>query len=391
MLNESKQTKLRKYMLPLAVALVAACVFGVGSLVMENFDKSAADLEAAPLTIEGSSQAFQRCLQTTDIPLKVSCWTEFIEQKMYSEGLGKTFEIFTDIYKADPDFVAQGCHGAVHVIGEIAYDIYKNDGDIQFSEETTACGYGFYHGFLGKLLHEKPDIAEAVQFCESLKSSPENDKERIFTTCFHGIGHGMVEETPLPEYYWGNIEALLIPALKTCGTLPEAFQQRECADGAFNGLSRFMTNNEYGFTYNLEDPLGWCSQFKESRINYLSCNFEMAQNFAALIIEEAEEVLPFLDGLDEETQIMVTDIAVGGLLQEDVIRDDNSDYFLQCREFPSPQLHRACLNGVVGGMLEHGEPGNEEAKPMAFCASPIATEEEKIICNELLASYMKAG
>lgn len=334
---------------------------------------------------------FDECLDTADIALKVTCWTEFLEYTMHTQGMLRTFEIFTEVYRADPDFVAQGCHGAVHVLGEIAYDIYRDNGDIRFSEETSACGYGFYHGFLGKLLQERPDIEEAVAFCESLKSSPDNDNERIFTTCFHGIGHGMVEETPLPEYYWGNTQRLLVPALKTCGTLPEPYQQRECADGAFNGLSQFMIRNQYEFSYNSEDPLAWCDQFKENRINFTSCNFETAQSFAATVIEDdVKEIIPFLEGLDTEIQLMVLDIAVGGLMQEDVIKEDNSDYFVQCRVFETPQMRRACLNGAVGGLLEHGEPGNEAEKPIAFCASPIATQDEKIVCEELLASYLSA-
>jgi hypothetical protein len=372
--------KIRPYMLPLLAGLVLISIAGVWL-----FGRDAEPIAAT----KTETPTFDACLGTEDIPLKVSCWTAFFEHTMQTEGLQKTFEVFAKIYKADPAFVAEGCHGAVHVIGEMAYDIYRNDGDIQFSEETTACGYGFYHGFLGKLLHEKPNLEDAVRFCESLKSSPQNDKERIFTTCFHGIGHGMVEETPLAEYYWGNIDALLIPALETCGTLPEAYQQRECADGAFNGLSRFMTAGEYGFSYNTEDPLGWCGRFKENRINYTSCNFEMAQNFAATIIEKPGEVLPFIEGLDHETQIMVVDIAVGGLLQEDVVNDDHSDYFIQCRVFETPELKYACLNGVVGGLLEHGEPGNESAKPTAFCASSIATEEERASCNKILTSYLR--
>ncbi len=335
--------------------------------------------------------SFEKCLGMKDVALKTSCWIDFLQEEMYREGLQKAFEMFTLIYRSDPDFVAVGCHGAVHTLGEAAYDLYRNGDKVEFSESTTVCGYGFYHGFLGKLLHEKPDMEDAVKFCESLRDSASGSRgSAIFSTCFHGIGHGMVEESPLPEYYWGNAAALMDPALKACSTLPEAFQQRECADGAFNGLTRFMISDKYDFTYDAKDPLGWCSRFKDNRIYFVSCNFEMSQHFAVRVIHEGvKDIVPFLEGLDEEVQAIVVENAVAGMMQADVVRDDNSDYFEQCRIFTNAALNRACLHGVVGGFFGHGEPGNEAKKAIEFCASSVATEAERKSCDGLVKAYMQ--
>lgn len=375
---------LKQHTLPISLLGVAVAVLVAGFMVLHH---PAQDTEARPSSFYG--QTFATCLETTDIPEKVSCWTGFIEEKMHTVGLQDTFDIFTEIYRADPDFVAHGCHGAVHSIGEIAFDLYASGTPLQFSDETAACGYGFYHGFLGKLLHADPDMQGAVRFCESLRNSMTEDGEGAYITCFHGIGHGMVEEEPLHEYYWGNFEALLDPALATCSTLPEPFQQRECVDGAFNGLNIFMSNDRYGFTYDTSDPFGWCDRFKENRMYFVSCHFEMSQSFVAkgIITDDAAQVLPYIEGLDTELQRIVVEIAVGNMLQSGIIQDDHSDYFRQCGNFPSEELAYACLNGIVGGLFAYGEPGNELEKAQAFCDSSNATMLQREQCEQLIISY----
>ena len=340
--------------------------------------------------------SFDQCLHMSPINLKVACWAAFLDHKMQTEGVIKAFEVFTEVYNADPEFVAMGCHGAVHLMGEGAYDLYKKGGKVDFTSNTTVCGYGFYHGFLGRLLRDRPDLDEAVLFCDALRDSYEPSQgDSIYRTCFHGIGHGMVEETPLPEYYWGKAEALIDPALKACSLLPEAYQHRECADGAFNGLTRFMVNDLFGFTYNTEDPLGWCERFKDNRINYVSCNFELSQHFATqdeiMHNRNMADILPFLEGLDREVQVIVVETAVGGLIQSDVIREDNSDYFRKCEVFTEEALHYACIRGLVTGFFNFGEPGNEAPKARAFCASEEATDWQRSVCEEALASYVGQG
>lgn len=365
------------------VLLIVLCIFGLSLFVLNIYFGEKSELEK---NISPVSVSFDGCLATADISLKVVCWTTFLENKMHSEGLKKTFEAFTLIYKADPDFVAYGCHGAVHSIGEIAYDVYSRGEQIEFSKDASACGYGFYHGFLGKLLHERPDMNEAVAFCESLRSSV-ND-EIAYKTCFHGIGHGMIEEEPLAEYYWGNFEALLDPALKTCSFLPEAFQQRECADGVFNGLNAFMSNDKYGFTYDKVEPFKWCDRFKDNRIHFVSCHFETAQSFSQQnMISNVEEVLPFIEALDSELQTTVVDIAIGNLMQSDIIKEDNSNYFKECSIFDPSSLEYTCLNAIVGGFFAYGEPGNESQKAQVFCDSSVATQKQKVWCQEIYKSY----
>lgn len=387
----TKITTRKRHALALILILVltAICIFTLGTFLVNTDQGGTSAEKTAYASREFRGQTFEDCLQTTDINQKVDCWLAYLTEKVHTEGLKRTFEIFTEIYNADPAFIAQGCHGAVHVIGEAAYDLYASGAPLEFSDKTAVCGYGFYHGFLGTLLHADPDMQGAVEFCESLRDSMSKNGDEAYTTCFHGIGHGMVEEEPLHEYYWGNIEALLDPALATCSTLPETFQQRECVDGAFNGLNIFMSNGKYGFTYDIADPFGWCDRFKDTRMYFVSCHFEMAQSFVAkgLITDEATQVLSYITQLDPELQHIVVDVAVGNMLQSDVVNDDHSDYFRQCGNFPSDDLEYACLRGIVGGLLAYGEPGNEEQKARTFCASPQATNDQRMTCEEILAAY----
>lgn len=331
---------------------------------------------------------FTTCLETPEISEKITCWEAFIGDIVQSQGITAAFKMFTEVYKADPEFVSYGCHGVAHVIGENAYSLYQKDSDIKLTEDTAVCGYGFYHGFIEKLLHDNPDLDNVKEFCNELTLLLGDADAGIRTNCFHGIGHGLVEEDPLPEYYWGDFDRLLGPAHKLCHSVTDVpAEVRECVDGTFNGLMRFMVYDRYGFEYNREDPLGWCRRFEDQPIEFESCVFESAQHFAMLVVDyDVSKIPQFMEGFSEEFQKMVVSTAVAGMMQRDIIRADNSDYFQKCASLNSDVLEKSCIDGVLNGFSAHGEPGNERQKAVEFCDAPVATSEQAQYCKQVLGT-----
>ena len=109
------------------------------------------------------------------------------------------------------------CHQQAHIIGRVAYAIYKAN---TFTQMETACHSGFMHGAMEAFLQEKgtADIAHNV-----------TDLCNTFTTtfsrfeCLHGAGHGIMayEDYDLPA------------TLSICKSLPNEWDQSSCYGGAF--------------------------------------------------------------------------------------------------------------------------------------------------------------
>ena len=341
-------------------------------------------------SIEDEDATFKLCLEMPKGSEKTSCWGDFVKYQVHTHGVQDAFEALGEAYNTDQDFAAE-CHGAVHEIGDAAYDLYIEGKSINFSSDTTVCGYGFYHGFLGRFFNDNPDITEAVAFCESFTGETPGITDSLITNCFHGMGHGMVEEEPLPEYYWGNKDRLLDPALAACGKLPGVHEQRQCFDGVFNGFGAFMHSNKYGFTFDPKQPFLLCDEYADQQLVFVSCYFEMAQSFAARVVGyDVEKIKLYIENVDEEIQDIVISVAVAAMMQSQVLREDNSDYFQRCQTFEAAHRERSCLHGVLNGFFAHGEPGNEAEKAYIFCAAPNATEEQGLMCEELLADHISS-
>lgn len=341
------------------------------------------------VAVRNDPETFDTCLHENNLSLKITCWNEYLRTQISQRGVAAAFVALKQVYNADPEFVSYGCHGAVHEIGEAAYAVYQEEGDLALDADTGVCGYGFFHGFMEQLLYDNPNLDNAREFCDGLTAKLGGELRGIRTNCFHGIGHGMVEEDPLPEYYWGNLGALVDPALEVCSRIsPERGEVRECADGAFNGLMRFMVYDKYGFEYNENDPLTWCDRYRDNEIFFESCLFESAQHFASQVINyDIARIVPFIEGYDESLQSMMVRTVVAGMLQRDIVREDNSDYFSRCWVLPTDALQQSCLGGVLNGFIAHGEPGNEQQKAKQFCESPQATKEQADLCHRLLTAY----
>jgi hypothetical protein len=319
---------------------------------------------------EETNGSYTVCVEMSETNEKVSCWYDLILKVFDEEGLKNAFALLEIAHEVDPDFISLGCHGVVHEIGDYAFAAYMKDDSFEFIKETSTCGYGFYHGFLEQLLHENPDISLAREFCRNLTiQGKESDSARV--TCFHGIGHGLVAEEPLPEYYWGNHLVLMDEGLRVCDVISDVLAEvSECVDGVFNAVILFKSQNKYGYSYDITNPFGWCDDFKENSLYYKFCIYESSQDFAvSVLMKDMSGVWGYIKNLDVHLQEIVVHIAVAGMMQGDIIQPDHSSYVQHCLDVDQAHLYSSCIDGVMLGFSAHGETEKRVLQAYKFCRS----------------------
>ncbi len=314
-----------------------------------------------------------------------ACWNSMLARSLRTEGAKGAFRTLVRLYKTEPAFITNGCHRQAHIIGEAAYAEYRRHLDwaqVGFGPETIYCNYGYYHGIFEHLFRDNPGNLKLVKtLCDELEEKLSRSIPRIRQNCYHGAGHGFMPEPP-PEKNWGNAPAMTRPALNACDALsvPSPKEREECHQGVYNVLADWMNFNKYGLRFPEPNLLRVCEDQPE-KDHRLACYYEFgmrihdaAKNDIALIAEKFVNAIP-----DDETAKMVMGSAASTVIESTLGRERYDDFAAACRALPE-RLGDSCINGLLGGLVAHGEPGKEYKKALAFCASPEFTEEERSSC-----------
>lgn len=313
---------------------------------------------------------------------KVHCWEEALASSLEEKGTKEAFALFTKFYKEDPEFAQTGCHWFSHKIGETAYAEYLTHQDfekVDFPPETAYCGYGFYHGFFEHLLRDYPDLEMGKNLCETLTRRLSNVIPRIRLNCYHAMGHGFVKE-PADVTIWGYPQEMIKPAIEVCDAFSEQDLKRECLQGAFNVITDWIWTEQFGLKPNDDDPMELC-RIQEEREHELACYYELAMRLNPYTNEDVVEIYDrFVSEIGDDyiASLIITSV-MAGKMQREVVKEDHTHLVLECRRLPK-RVYQACLIGLTGGFVAHGEPGREYEKALNLCSAEVLTEEEKSIC-----------
>jgi plastocyanin len=312
--------------------------------------------------------------------VQVSCWESVILSKLEDEGVGAAFEVVEDLYFNRPDF-ASGCHQAAHLIGERAYELYATNEDFVVSQKANYCGFGFYHGFMEQMLQQSGDLSAAREFCHYVDDKLSHSSSTVGLSCFHGIGHGTVDAHD--ERYWGDAQAMADSAMALClevsGTNDELYR---CASGIYNGIAIFFVSGNYGLVLNSEDPLEFCHT--QEKVHRESCygNFNVVLAWIAdqNLIKAASYIdkIPVVEEREPAMRYLGEIYAINLLQNEDF-----SQEAIKCQTFD--QGFRAmCIEGIVGGLIEHGKPDFEYEQALKFCRSFSHQTDLDICMNHIV-------
>lgn len=326
------------------------------------------------------------CEQFTNDTQKLDCWYEVMRVVHNKKGTAAAFEVFNTLYENEPMFVNTGCHLHAHRIGDYTYyDNYVLNGDldaIEFPDGSQVCGYGFYHGFFEHLIQDKPDPGYVAELCEYFDNRLGERMPGMRITCYHGSGHGFalaeVDEGDLS--HWGNYTSIIEDPLRLCEQLTEADEgeREECRQGVFNVLVLWMESGEYGLTYDWEDPFWICRD--QAEINKHSCYYEVGQKMDRVSDRDLDRAIEVIDAIpDEEFKGMLLHTAVAGFLQSTLTEDAQYQYMEQCVELEEG-LQSDCIAGIVGGVIEHGDPGDEHVKSVELCSLEYLNDTQRAVC-----------
>lgn len=328
--------------------------------------------------------AIDECLLIENENQEIDCLYRALEDELHDNGIEASMHAFRESYRRSHAFASTGCHRHAHRIGDMVYyDVYWSKGytvpEIDFPQETTACGYGFFHGFLEHLVQDQPDPTFVTKVCEGLREKYTDTMGDIGLTCYHGSGHGftLAQLDEVSESEWGTLRPFVrIPAQK-CESLSQAqaHEKEECLEGIFNVIVDWMEDGEYGFSYNYDKPLALCNTVRPGLQK--ACYYEMAQKLDFAADLDAQKLRALVSVAPNHLlERLAFQVGIAGFVQQRVAKDDGYTYVLkQCNQMNDP-WHLYCIESLVNGLYEHGEPQYEYERPLALCRDPLINSNE---------------
>lgn len=330
---------------------------------------------------ENISISHKTCSQFKDVGSKQQCWESLIEHTLNQDGLDSAFNLVDYLYSSEPQFAAD-CHGFTHQLGEKAYKLFSQNQDIKLSLKASYCGFGFYHAFMESLLRTTSDLKQARRFCDQVGG--QNELSRL--SCFHGIGHGLLEDVPNPTLK-GNAQTIIKKPLEICANLSKSdVEEYRCASGVFNVLAIYYQNPNSHLKVQANDPYLICNQQIKKNVKD-SCYDQMNSLVLSLSDGSLLSAANFAENIkdDEFASSAIHGIA-GAYGQAKVAKINYDGVVTTCKNI-QPRLKSKCLEGFLLGMLEGGQPGQEYVEGKKFCSSDLLNQEEKISCfNNLIWS-----
>lgn len=308
---------------------------------------------------------------TTDM----GCFSDLIDNIVKTKGVDAALEKLASVSRSDENF-SGSCHAFAHQIGQQAYKMFIQKKDIKITPKIAYCTYGFYHGFMEAAAQINGDYKTISDFCAYVNNKLRETGLDASAECYHGIGHGAVEDHTIKDKQ--NPEALAQNALALCKKAIQTDEQMiNCASGVFNGIANFYIGAQYGFAINKQNPGALCkdqlSLIKKTCYAFMARvylavsggNFRDALNFAQKTAESE-----FMDSIVSNASV----IYVGRYLNGDVTPIVSS-----CRSLPY-EWHAPCVKGMVIGLIQLSAPEKEIENGDRFCGFPMLSPEEKAIC-----------
>jgi hypothetical protein len=297
------------------------------------------------------------------------------------QGSDKAMELFKKFYDQYDFFSNTGCHMHAHHVGDLGYfyeyKLYNDVTKMDFSQNITACGHGFLHGFFEHLFQENPDPDFVDQTCKQLTAKYANTLPSMQFMCYHGSGHGfMIAQVDSYRQTENTAESLSAKPLEKCKKLDTTeFYQKECKSGLFNVLTTFAENNELGLRldYN-ENMYEFCHgvlDFDDRGV----CFEEVTRRLHGTYKDKYEYIKKYVP---PEWFGKTFWIAMKSLIAYDP-RDKHKDMFEWCRTLPE-DAKSLCQKAIPHGLMQHGSPLEEHKIAIDFCDSDFLDVAEKQDC-----------
>lgn len=315
---------------------------------------------------------------------KLQCQEASIKNILSTEGVSGAFDLLGELFQADPTF-ANNCHDFSHRVGDEAYTVFAKNKEVAFSEKASYCGYGFYHGFMERLLSTGGTIEEARDFCDNAQQKLAAQTSDAGGACYHGIGHGIVEDTPDPSV-WGRPQEIIKPGLELCKSMSlTADRLFRCDTGVFNALEVLMTQKKYDLSYTENDPFKICKEQKSE--HQKACYTQFIVAVMNVTKNDFSRSAEYISSIPEDTY------AIPALYSLVLELPRYTEYTHKkiasfCRELPE-RFQQTCIPSVAEGYFKYGPPQKEYEKAVAFCDASVFSDNEKKLCYSHILSRLR--
>lgn len=301
-----------------------------------------------------------------------TCFENLLQSTLNKRGLDEGFRLFRQLAKIAPN----DCHQYAHDLGGYVYKMQsKRQDKIKAGLETSYCGYGFWHGFMGKMLTSS-SFERATKFCESQLYAPNELSLRVKESCYHGIGIGLVPDPPDIKF-WGKPQPLLDKSLHSCDKIKNKNLLSFCYSGAFHAVISYMTGRQYDFKIDITDPFAICfSQIEQYRKD---CFFQIAPQLSGLTHNNLSDTLKVVKRIPDP---YFENTAMLSLINFTSQKDSNDEYLqfiAKCQKRDS-RISDLCIPAVIVSIFNSGTPDEEYVKAVTLCSSKAFSENDKKGC-----------
>ncbi len=329
----------------------------------------------------GSSTSSQNCDSSTDKP---QCWADAVEKIINDQGVDKAFDYIASVYQNDPS-AAESCHALTHQAGFAAFKLFSLHKEFKVTEKASFCNYGFYHGFMERLITSGTNLKSAGQFCEYIDRQLKATAPASGLQCYHGIGHGTVSSHDPSK--WGNDKAMIDPALELCKQASANDDQLfRCVSGVYNGIGNFYVTGEYKLSVRKDDPFWICRD--QPKDFQGACFGNLHPTITWLADKDLSKAIGIIElGSSGDNELTALRYVAGDMARFSLNKTDFLDSIKACRTAES-NLVWPCLTGFVTGLMDQGTPNSEYVTAVNYCKSSGLTEEERNKCFGYIFPYL---
>lgn len=324
-------------------------------------------------------------LRYSESTLSPQCWEADVARAIRTKGIDGAFAYVEQAYATQERF-RRNCHDVMHLIGSSAYEEFAAGRTASFHEGASFCGFGFYHGFIEKMLvSEGPaHYEQAKTYCEDLQRT---SGPRAGGPCFHGIGHAVFDS--LDSSLWNDGPRMAAAGTAICErVLSDTEARSKCVSGIHNSYANAMSAHTYGLTFKDIDSVAFChaqkSEYQDSCLGEIVIasirdkHYTRAENLAILsTLTGAERTRAYYFFFDDE-------------LKREFSRFNVHDFANACMALGNPAWINSCIEGVVQGVNEESKPDALYKIVFPFCEA-LPNDTYKRFCTQALAMRTDIG
>lgn len=358
-----------------------------------NFHDHLAPGFTGTITVGSPSEKRDDCAVRPD---SLFCWRSIALAENERKGPKAAIERVIQMYQETPE-ISLHCHMLAHDIGVASYQHYLANPESVFSPNFVLCAGGFYHGFMEALLTAVNDPVKAGSFCARIGQRFGRETPEAELQCYHGIGHGAMDIALGAQLLATDEEShlspqrLMEPAFELCRSATKEPQRLyRCTSAVFNSLASIYISPTLRSTYRLpfdsSDPLAVCRTYSDPALQdgcYGNFNF-------LLFISSGRDLrtaAKFVENIPDDERAKSAMDYLANASAASTVRKDAAKAIADCRSVQE-RLVTSCLEGLVHGLLENGEPRKEAEEVFAFCSHSSLVDSERDICYQYVLSRL---